>query len=82
MPAMTKSEIKEKLVTSFENQLRFEVELAEYTSFKIGGKADIFFTPSNIEYLRTYANFVRKKSRAGSTIQRIFDCFAVNFLIE
>ncbi|MBU1627882.1 UDP-N-acetylmuramate dehydrogenase [bacterium] len=53
-------EIKDNLSVSFGNQLKFDEFLSGYTSFKIGGKADLFFTPITIDSLRRLLVFVNE----------------------
>ncbi len=55
-------EIKENLLDIFgSKKISFDVLLKDYTSFKLGGPADIFFRPNDNEDLRNMINFCRER---------------------
>jgi UDP-N-acetylmuramate dehydrogenase len=45
------TKFQEGLRSLFKGHIMFDQKLSDYTTFKIGGKADIFFTPSNNDEL-------------------------------
>ena len=54
MPA----EVHARLRHAFGRRVRFDVPLARYTSFRIGGPADVLVVPNNLEELQTLMRIV------------------------
>ena len=52
--------IREKFKSNFGKNILFDEVLAQYTSFKIGGKADLLFSPTEIDVLRKFMIMIRE----------------------
>lgn len=54
-----------KLTENFNTNMsiRFDEPMSEHTTFKVGGKADVFFEPSTIEELKTLIEFLETNSQ-------------------
>jgi UDP-N-acetylmuramate dehydrogenase len=57
----TSRDVCTKSFAPWKNQIEFNKSLAAYTSFNIGGLADIFFTPRNIENLKGFLLMINKE---------------------
>jgi UDP-N-acetylmuramate dehydrogenase len=55
-------ELREKLVGVFAGRVRFDVSLARYTSFRIGGPADVFIEPETLEELQTVMSLLHQEA--------------------
>ncbi len=56
-----RTELKARLVHLFGPRVRFDVPLAQYTSFRIGGPADVLVEPNSLEELQTLIRLVTEE---------------------
>jgi UDP-N-acetylmuramate dehydrogenase len=59
---MVQAEAQKRLADLLGERVRFAVPLSRYTSFRVGGVADVFAEPETLEELQTVASFLRQES--------------------
>lgn len=56
------AELQERLISLLGERVRFAVPLARHTSFRVGGPADVFAAPDNLQELQTLVALLRQES--------------------
>jgi len=57
-----RAEFQERLIALLGERVRFAVPLARYTSFRVGGPAEVFAEPDTVEELRALVAFLRQEA--------------------